>query len=94
MGDSALFFSFFRPCSRQTPATAKIAPSSSVKQIGGGWHIDRFGGMGFVQFSSDGKLVASDADHYALPLAYRTTLMHLSFIYLEKELVALRGLIP
>lgn len=32
-----------------------------VKQIGGGWRTDRFGWMSFVQFSSDGKMVASDA---------------------------------
>jgi hypothetical protein len=32
-----------------------------VKQIGGGWHTDRFGWMSFVQFSSDGRMVASDA---------------------------------
>ena len=32
-----------------------------VKQIGGGSHTDRFGWMSFVQFSSDGKMVASDA---------------------------------
>src|SRR5215472_15652050 len=67
MGDSALLFSFFRRCSRQTPVTAKITPSSSVTQIGGGWHTDRFGRMGFVQFSSDGKVVASDADPLSAP---------------------------
>ena len=38
-----------------------------VKQIGGGWHTDRFGWMGFVQFSSDGELVASDADPLSAP---------------------------
>jgi len=32
-----------------------------VKQIGKGWGIDKFGWMGFVQFSSDGTAVASDA---------------------------------
>ncbi len=32
-----------------------------VKQIGGGWHTDKFAWMSYVQFSSDGKMVASDA---------------------------------
>src|SRR5215813_2168578 len=32
-----------------------------VKQIGGGWDTERYGWMSFVQFSSDGNLVASDA---------------------------------
>jgi WD40 repeat protein len=32
-----------------------------VKQIGVGWQSDKYGWMGFVAFSPDGKMVASDA---------------------------------
>jgi WD40 repeat protein len=37
-----------------------VTTLKSIKKIGVGWQTDKFGWMGFVAFSPDGKMVASD----------------------------------